>query len=117
MKQILIQILSALAGSENKIKVKKPNINFKEGFRRIVLVSILIWLFFDILDVFNSPQRDMGEIFIDALGALVCYFLYLLCIKILSWVFAGFKCNSQLESQEKSSFDIMKEMHKADLEN
>ena len=115
MKQILIQILSTLVGSENKIKVKKPNINFKEGFRRIVLVSILVWLFFDILDIFQKQTRDMGEIFIDALGALVCYFLYLLCIKILSWVIAGFKGDSQPESQEKSSFDIMKEMHKQDI--
>lgn len=116
MKQILIQILSTLVGSENKIKVKKPNINFKEGFRRIVLVSILIWLFFDILDIFQSQTRDMGDIFTNVLGALICYFSYLLCIKILSWIFAGFKGDVQPENQEKSSFDIIKEMHKIDSE-
>ena len=116
MKQILIQILSALVDPEHIIEVKSPNINFKEGFRRIVLVSILIWLFFDVWDIFNSSQRDMGEIFIDALSALVCYFAYLLCIKILSWICAGFKVDFHPENQEKSAFDLMKEMHKADIE-
>lgn len=111
MKQVLIQILSALVNSDNKLEIKKPNINFKEGFRRIVLACILIYLFFDILDIFRSEYRSLTEIFSDLIVAIIFYLVYLGFVKLLCWIGAGFK-GVVIEENETSSFDKMKELRK-----
>ena len=90
MKQILIQILSTLVNSENKIEVKKPNINFDEGFRRFILVCIIIWVFCDIWSIITSEYRNNSEIFMALGGGFFAYICYRCLIKILSWIGAGF---------------------------
>ena len=117
MKQLLIQILSALVGSEKKIEVKKPNINFKEGFRRIVLVSIIIWVLCDICDILSSQYRNDSDIIMSLFGGLIAYISYLCLVKLLCWISAGFKGDTPKAIEEKSSFDIMKEMRNLDSES
>lgn len=81
MKQLLIQILSALVGSENKIEVKKPNIHFKEGFRRLIIACCIIGF---ICGVFA------GE-FVNAFYCSVLCYIGYLCLEILlCWIGAGF---------------------------
>lgn len=90
MKQLLIQILSMLVGSEHKIEVKKPNINFGEGFRRFVLVCILIWVFCDIWSIITSEYRNNSDVFMALGGGILAYICYICLIKILCWIGAGF---------------------------
>jgi uncharacterized membrane protein YhaH (DUF805 family) len=81
MKQLLIQILSALVGNEAKIEIKKPKINFKEGFRRIVAVCCLIGF---------VCGACSGE-FVTALScSALCYIGYLCLEILLCWIASGF---------------------------
>lgn len=81
MRQLLISILSALVGSENKIEVKKPNINFKEGFRRIVAACCLIGF---ICGVFA------GEFVTALYCSVLSYIGYIFIEFLLCWIGAGF---------------------------
>lgn len=81
MKQLLIQVLSTLVGSENKIEVKKPNIHFKEGFRRLVAACCLIGF---ICGIFA------GEFVAALYCSVLCYIGYLCIEVLLCWIGAGF---------------------------
>lgn len=81
MRQLLISILSSLVGSENKIEVKKPNIHFKEGFRRLVAACCIIGF---LCGVFA------GE-FVTALScSALCYIGYFIIEVLFCWIGAGF---------------------------
>jgi hypothetical protein len=90
MKQLLIQILSALVGSEHKIEVKKLNINFGEGFRRFIIVCIVVWVLCDIFDIVTSSTRKFSDAFMALGGGFLAYICYICLIKILGWIGAGF---------------------------
>ena len=93
MKQLLIQILSALVGNEAKIEIKTPKINFKEGFRRIVAVCCLIGF---------VCGACSGE-FVTALSCSVLSYLGYLCIEVLfCWIGSGF-------SGQKAKRTLLKE--------
>jgi hypothetical protein len=81
MKQLLIQILSALVDTENKIEVKKPNIHFKEGFRRLIAACCIIGF---ICGVFA------GEFVTALYCSVLCYLGYLVIEVLLCWIGAGF---------------------------
>lgn len=81
MRQLLISILSSLVGSENKIEVKKPNIHFKEGFRRLVAACCIIGF---ICGVFA------GELVTALCCSVLCYIGYLIIEVLFCWIGDGF---------------------------
>lgn len=90
MKQLLIQILSALVDSENKIEVKKPNIHFGEGFKRFVIVCILLCVICDIWSIITNEYRNNLDVLMALGGGILAYICYICLIKILGWIGAGF---------------------------
>lgn len=84
---LIRRILTAILDESVKAEKFEKKINFKQGFRRIVIVLIVITA---LLLGFSLTTEPWYYVLFIIFGAYITYFLYLALEELLSWVFKGF---------------------------
>lgn len=99
---LIRRILTAILDESVKAEKFEKKINFKQGFRRIVIVLIVLSALCSILATLLSQNWQALLIIIPC--AFLAYFAYLVVEFVLCWMFRGFFMTNEEAEQKKVTF-------------